>query len=506
MKRIVLWLLLALLSLPACAAAQRIVMDGAHVSFDYPDSWLVVSPQLARVYAPLLEDAGIDAQALGEELEQTGVQSRAYNADYSQCMSIIALSDDLSGTIYDIERVTDSQRRTMKARAESGALFETTGLRVQDTAWQKEGGLYWLYIHYTKTRADATIGRGVRYVTVRNGMYIVIDWQKTDGRFTNKELSAFRAQTANLTVTESIPEPMRTVSLTAQIPTETNTAEITISGKTEAGATLLAQAPDAKGDMQTLSVGVAGTGGSFALLVQLEDEGSYDLTLTASVEGKLDASVSGTVAYSAKTLPVSLVGAQEDGATVVTSDTVTISGQTLAGVQMQLVSPKGLTKKSAGNDGSFSFELTTKEAGEYDYTLILSKSGYDQRRVRFTLVRQLTDTQEHEAVKKSADAISYKNLQKNLEENLGKTLVIYGPVTEISGAGSNVYLRMQYNKKSDGTWYNPVVVVADADTGIREGDMATLAVTVAGVFEEQDEQGNPVMIPHLELLFVDKVE
>ena len=150
MKHIVLFLLLMALMLPACAAAQRIVMDGAHVSFDYPDSWLVVSPQLARVYAPLLEEAGIDAQALGEALEQTGVQSRAYNADYSQCMSIIALSDDLSEEIYDIERVTDSQRRTMKSRAESGALFETTGLRVQDTAWQKEGGLYWLYtVSYT---------------------------------------------------------------------------------------------------------------------------------------------------------------------------------------------------------------------------------------------------------------------------------------------------------------------------------------------------------------------
>ena len=506
MKRILFGLLLALALVPCAAGAQTIAMEAQGLTFDYPESWIVVSPQLAKVYAPLLEDAGIDAQALGEELADAKVQSRAYSADYAQCMSIVAFSDDLSEEIYDIERVTDSQRRTMKSRAESGALFETTGMRVQDTAWQKEGGLYWLYIHYTKTRADATIGRGVRYVTVRNGMYIVLDWQKTDGRFTNKELSAFRAQTANLTVTQSIPEPMRTVSLTAQIPTETNTAEITISGKTEAGATLLAQAPDAKGDMQTLSVGVAGTGGSFALLVQLEDEGSYDLTLTASVEGTLDASVSGTVAYSAKTLPVSLVGAQEDGMTVVTSDSVTISGQTLAGTQMQLVSPKGLTKKSTGNDGSFSFELTTKEAGEYDYTLILSKSGYDQRRVRFTLVRQLTDSQEHEAVKKSAEAISYKNLQKNLEENLGKTLVIYGPVTEISAAGSNVYLRMQYNKKGDGTWYNPVVVVADADTGIREGDMATLAVTVAGVFEEQDEQGNPVMIPHLQLLFVDKVE
>ena len=57
-------LLLALALLPGCAQAQRIDMEDAHVAFDYPESWLVVSPQLALVYAPLLEEAGIDADAL----------------------------------------------------------------------------------------------------------------------------------------------------------------------------------------------------------------------------------------------------------------------------------------------------------------------------------------------------------------------------------------------------------------------------------------------------------
>ena len=33
-------------------------------------SWIVISPQLAMVYAPLLQENGIDASALSQELEE----------------------------------------------------------------------------------------------------------------------------------------------------------------------------------------------------------------------------------------------------------------------------------------------------------------------------------------------------------------------------------------------------------------------------------------------------
>ena len=46
-------MLAALLSVPA--AAQTISMEAQNLTYAYPDSWLVVSPQLALVYTPLLE-------------------------------------------------------------------------------------------------------------------------------------------------------------------------------------------------------------------------------------------------------------------------------------------------------------------------------------------------------------------------------------------------------------------------------------------------------------------
>jgi len=190
----------------------------------------------------------------------------------------------------------------------------------------------------------------------------------------------------------------------------------------------------------------------------------------------------------------------------VTADKTVISGQTLSGTQMQLVTPFGLSKKRAGSDGKFSFELTTDSAHEYRYTLILDKDGFDQRRYPFTLVRVMTDDQEKASVRKTAEKISYRQLQKALPEDQGKVMSLYGPVSEVSGSGSAYYIRMQFNKGADGTWYNPVIIVAKEDMGAKVGDMITVVCEVSGVFEEQDSQGEPVMVPRFDLLFVDKVE
>ncbi len=506
MKRISLAACALALTLAAHAAcAQSIDMDAAHIRFEFPDSFTVVSPQLATVYAPLLAEHGIDAETLSADLAEQGVLARAYDEDFAEYRSVVTLTDDLSASIFDMANVTTEQRRTMKTRAENNQLFETTGLRARDVEWVKENDEYWLYIHYTVTRSDEIIGRGIRYVTIKNGMYVMIDWQTADRRFTNKDIAALRESVHGLTVTERIAEPTHPVELTAEIPSETTNAALQIEGKASPGSFLVAQAPDENGVMQMLSVGEVGSGGSFNLLVELPAEGRYDITLTASHEGMLDTSVYGTVAYSAKTLPVS--GIPEDGSvTTVTTDTVKLEGSTLAGVQLQLITPYGLTKKRSGSSGAFTFDLTTEEEGEYNYTLVCDKDGYDQRRIQFTLNRMMTMDQEKAAIRDQSVRISYKNLQRDLDENRGKTMTLYGPVTEISSSGKQTYLRSQFNKDASGKWFNPVVIVTDQEISVKEGDMITAVVTVGGVYVEQDASGKEIIVPQFTLLFLDKVE
>ena len=139
MKRILSFLIFILLAMGVSAAgAQTVVMDEGHVAFDYPDSWLVVSPQLCGVYAPLLADAGLDADDVAKELTDTRTLSRAYNADYTQYLAVLIREDELSQEIYEIDAMTDAQKTTLRRRAESNSLWETTGLRAQDVEWQKE--------------------------------------------------------------------------------------------------------------------------------------------------------------------------------------------------------------------------------------------------------------------------------------------------------------------------------------------------------------------------------
>ena len=49
MKCILIALMSLLALLPAAALGQVVTMDEGHVAFDYPDSWLVISPQLCGV-------------------------------------------------------------------------------------------------------------------------------------------------------------------------------------------------------------------------------------------------------------------------------------------------------------------------------------------------------------------------------------------------------------------------------------------------------------------------
>ena len=85
-------------------------------------------------------------------------------------------------------------------------------------------------------------------------------------------------------------------------------------------------------------------------------------------------------------------------------------------------------------------------------------------------------------------------------------MTIRGPVTQISSGGGTYYVRMHYNKDANGSWFNPVIITAKEDMNVKTGEMMTAVVTIAGVYEEQDSMGNTVIIPRLELIFVDKIE
>ena len=493
--------LIGLLMLPP-AIAQEVVMPDAYCAFDYPDSWLVVSPQRCTIYAPLLEDMSIDSDALAERMESQGILTMAMPETGGETYSVLVRQDETSQDIFDISEASDAERRQMKARAEDNRLWERTGYRAQDAAWQIEGGRYWLYVHYAETDQGEVLSRGIRYLTIYNGKYVSLDWNVTGRRFSNRDLSAFRRELNHLTFLEIGEPPVRTTQLSCQLPTETNEAAIRVEGTATANASVTLTADDGKGNRATLSEDTADARGRFTIDCMLPREGEWRLTLLAEAEGRTSTALEGVISYSEKKLPVS--GIPET--VISTGDKVTISGKTLPAAAMQLVTPYGITKKRAENDGTFSFELTTKDVGRYEYTLLIDKGSYTQRRLRFTVLREQTDEQERQAVRDRAVRISYTELCRNLSKNQGAVMNLYGYVSEVSGAGNSHYVRMMYSRDKTGGWINPVILVSEEETRAKPGDLMTCTVEVEGTDEEQDARGETVQVPRLRLLFVDRLE
>ena len=264
--------LLALMA-TASAGAQTIRMDDACLTFDYPDSWLVLSPQRCDLYAPLLAEMGIDAAALSEEMETEGVLSRGLPETGGQSYSVMTAEDDLSKDIFDMGEATEEQRRTLRSRAENNSLWEHSGLRTQDAEWQVEGGRYWLYVNYTEMRGSEVLSRGLRYTTIHNGVYVMLDWRLTGRRFTNRDLTAFRKKLSSLTFTKTLDPPRRTVQLSCEIPAEISDDRGSLSGTGTAGARLTLRADDGKGNEEQLDEGSIDSRGRFSLDYVLPREG-----------------------------------------------------------------------------------------------------------------------------------------------------------------------------------------------------------------------------------------
>ena len=439
------FLLAALLAalLQAAGCAQTIVMPEGYCAFDYPDGWLVLSPQRCRIYAPILEEMGLDPDETAVMMQAQGVLTRAMPETGGESYAVIVRQDETTQDIFDMSEATDAERKQLKLRAEDNRLWERTGYRAQDAAWQIEGGRYWLYVHYAETDRGEVLSRGLRYFTIYNGKLVSVDWNIRGRRFSNRDLAAFRKELSRLTFLDFGEAPVRTTQLSCILPTETNEAAGRITGTATANAALTLGADDGKGNQVTLAEDAADSRGRFTMDYMLPREGEWRLTLLAEAEGRESAAIEGTVVYSEKKLPVS--GIPET--VISTGDKVTVSGKTLPGAAMQLVTPYGITKKRAENDGTFSFELTTKEVGRYEYTLLIDKGSYTQRRLRFAVVREQTDEQERQAVRDRAVRISYAELARDLAKNRGCILNLYGYVSEVSEAGSSYYVRMMRSEE-----------------------------------------------------------
>ena len=497
MKRVILFaaLYIALsLAFAACACAQTITMEDIYAQIDFPDTWLVLSPQLLRVYEPLLSQHGFDVNGMAERYESEGVIAEAWDADFAQSMRVMVTRDERAQTLFTLDRSTTAERNSMAKYYQTASNFSSTPYRFKQVEWQKHSQYgRFLFLRYNVVDEDGDITeRGVRYITIQNGMNYIIDWTIPDRRFTNNDLSRFKALLETFAFTAALEAPPLPAQLSADIPAEVSSAHVELSGTASSSASIYVTLSDGESASEVISVGMADANGSFSIFFDLPAEGSYTVILTAKKDGYADTSIRQTLVYEGSLLPVSIDAWPADPWT---EDTFTLTGTTLPGSELQLVTDIGLVKKKPNADGSFKFELNTPEAKTYNYTLIVNNGKYTQRRFPFTINRVYTQSQELSRIKKSAVSISYRNLQTKADQYLGQVMRLSGYVSEITQGEGVTFVRLMLSRNTKGVWTTPVIIACEEAPELTEGERAVIYGYVASPYYEQSGEESNVAVP-----------
>lgn len=496
MKRAIFLLMaLSLVCFASGALAQQVVMEDSGAAMEFPDPWLVLSPSTVRIYKDVLGDAGMDAEAMAARYARDGVVCEGWSEDFQQSLRLIVTADERSLRIHDIERATDSERTALKNLFSNNRYEgQRSSVRYQSASWLTHSSMgRFLLLRYTVKENEVITERGLQYFTIRNGVNYIIDWSVKDRRLTNADLTWFRQSILeNFIFTVQIDPPPLPVTLDVTLPTETGIGALTLEGTASANAGLALTYTDGESEEEVLSVGSANADGSFRLVFELPEAGIYTVTLTAEKEGFTPASVSGPLTYEPRLLPVNFTEWPEGQ---VTGDTTTLSGTTVAGANLQLLTETGVTTKRASSSGTFSFELTTKAEGEYAYTLAVNKDGYDQRRIPVSFTRVITEQQRMQQIKDSAQRISYANLQNKSSQYLGAVMRLSGQVVGISQGQGAWFIRMNIVKNAKGNWTSPVLISCSDNPGIEEGSNIVVYASVTEPFIEQSESGADVAVP-----------
>lgn len=481
--------------------AQHVSMESIYAEIELPDPWLVLSPQTISIYEPLLQENEMNVADMQSRYTSEGVVVEAWDEDFMQSIRIMTTSNERSQTIYDISRATKAQRNSLLAYYNTSKNWTNTYYRYQQAEWQNHSSMgRFLFLRYNYMDGDTTVRRGVQYLTIRNGLNYIIEWTIPDRRFTNKDLREFKALLNDFSFTKELEAPPLPVSLSATIPAESGKADIQITGTTSSKAVLSVDISEGENAAETISVGSAKNDGSFTINFTLPQEGTYRIVLTAYKDGYAETALSQTLVYQAQLLPINIDAYPTDPWT---QDTFTLSGDTLPGAALQLLSDVGVTTKKAGNSGSFTFTLNVKEEMSYSYTLVISKDKYTQRRIPITINRVFTQDQELSKIKKTAEQIGYNKLQSNAEVHAGKVMRLSGQIISVTEGSGVWFIRLMLSKDSKGNWFRPVVISCPTDPQLAIDTKAVIYGYVADGYVEQDTSGEDVVVPGFTFICVD---
>lgn len=510
MRKLILSLLcLMCLLLPACALADSFTFaeQGAVCTVD-GKKYTIITPDNLAGRAQWLSSKGLTAEEVKDDFASRGVLLQAWNADGDVCIEISAVRDSYGEQYYDVNQVTETERKNYRLGHSSDKTGEwrAQGYDYTSAVWKNYKNIgRFLQLEYSRT-VNGTTYRGYARKTIRNGWHIHIDCQVYGRGLKSSDKKALEAVMNTWEFLEIIPRPVTSATkiiFTAVPPKETNTGNFAVAGTGSSGHKIVCVAMSTASTAVHRFETVIDSKGKFQVDVKLPSEGYWLMTYTVmGGEEIIEEGAFDPTTYDDMLLPVTLNAALPATMTL-TGNSLTISGTTLKQTTVQCIVDGRYDKQiKTNNSGGFSFTIDTSAEGVYNITLIFQKKGYDDRRFRCAATRALTDEDLRQSIRDEAIKPNYSNLVKKMVDYRGRYMIYTLHIKEVSASPTGYVTFAGMSKTKSGTYKELVVIRTTDAPGWYTGDQVRMYLKCLGAYDVISDDGTE-SYPYFDLQWIE---
>ena len=512
MRKIFLSLLmLVCLLLPAAALADSFTFPEQGAACVIPSGkYTFITPDNVASKSTWLAEHNKTADEVLADFAARGVLLQAWSNSGDVCIEITAVQDLYGEQYYDINQVTETERKNYRIGHATDKTGEWRALGYDydsDAAWKnyKFGGRF-LKLEYTRT-VNGFSYRGLARKTVRNGWHIHVDYQVFDRKPQSSDTSALEAIMTTWEFFEVTARPATSSTqliFTTTPPQETNTGKFTLEGNGSSGMRVMCVAMSMSTREAHRFETTINSKGKFELDVKLPKEGFWMLTYTV-YNGDLVVEEGGFddgVTFDDSLLPVRMNASLPETMTL-TGNSLTISGTTMKQTKVQCIVDGRYNKSiTTNNSGTFSFTFDTTEEGVYNITLVFEKKGYNARRFHCAATRELTEEDRKQAIRNDAIKPSYSNLKSKIAGYRGRYMVYTLNIKEITQTSTG-YLTFAGMTKTKSGVYKEIVAIRTTEAPVwREGTAVRMYLKCLGMYDVVSDDGTD-SYPYFDLQWIE---
>lgn len=509
------WLFAAALALlmllTVGAQAETYVLDEIYATIDIPESYTVVmNPDNLDIYATWLESRGMNVEDLRADFARRGVLLQCWAEDGVTCLEITARKDDRINGIFDVNQQSEDMRASYRLSHYPRNEYLGEGYDFSSSSWTKLEGDRYLALKYVHRNGGEVINKGFMRRTIYNGYEITLDLQVYGRNATDKDNNALNKVWKTLAFVETLPMPAvasAKINITTTPPEETNDRDFHIKGTAASGVSFTAVVMGMSYDGSILYEDTVDKSGKFDIPIELPKEGVFLITFFAEYEGEEVLELAYPVTYQRMLLMVNL---DADVPADLTSDSLTLTGDSVAGAEIQVfLDGEAADSKRVNGEGRFKVSLDVDEEGPHELVLVFSKKGLSDRRLVYHFNRKWTDDDMLNYLKKHAVKPTYANLIKKAKDYEGNIVGFKAYLLDASQNGDGWLIRMALTR-DEGRYKNIILVTANEEPSFESGDRVMMYGTYAGVSlsvsGDENEDAEEENLPLFELLLFATLE